>query len=164
MNAEQVILRRLTRELQRSERVALGPGVPEKARALLAADTKVYQLGVEKLPAAVDMVALEADEISSDGAFCISGVTRLPDLQTRGWIIATYHTREDGKPRIVRSCRSPRFGKASASKIITQLGVIEVTESGLVLREVAPGVSTDDVKKATAASLHVADDIKLMEL
>jgi acyl CoA:acetate/3-ketoacid CoA transferase beta subunit len=164
MNAEQVILRRLTRELRRSDTVALGPGVPEKARNLLAADQQVYRLGMEGLPLSVDLIAVEADEVSSDGAFCISGETQVPDVEARGWIIATYHTRENGKPRIVQTCRSPQFGKVNASKIITQLGVIEVTESGLVLREVAPGVSTDDVKKATAASLHIADDIKLMEL
>jgi acyl CoA:acetate/3-ketoacid CoA transferase beta subunit len=164
MNDEQVILRRLTKELQHSGKVALGPGVPLKALRLLASGTQVYQLSSAKLPLAVDLVALEADEISSDGAFCLSEQADVPDLEAGGWIIATYHTREDGKPRIVRNCRLPHFGNRSANKIITQLGVIEVTESGLVLREVAPGVSTDDVKKATAASLHVADDIKLMDL
>ena len=50
------------------------------------------------------------------------------------------------------------------SLIITELGVIEIADLGLILREVAPGVAVDETKRKTAASLHVADDIKLMEM
>ena len=48
--------------------------------------------------------------------------------------------------------------------IITEMGVVEISQVGLVLKEVAPGVATDDIKMKTGASLHIADDIKLMEL
>jgi 3-oxoacid CoA-transferase subunit B len=74
-------------------------------------------------------------------------------------IIAMEHTAK-GKPKIVKECTLPLTGVRVVNTIVTELGVIEVTPKGLVLAEVAPGVSSEEVQKATAASLTVAKDLK----
>jgi acetate CoA/acetoacetate CoA-transferase beta subunit len=61
------------------------------------------------------------------------------------------------------SVRLAIFRSQTAQTIITELGVMKIKEMGLVLTEVAPGISTDNVKNQTAASIHVNDDIKVME-
>jgi len=64
-------------------------------------------------------------------------------------IIAMEHTTKDGEPKIVKHCSLPLTGVAVVDLIVTELAVIEVTRHGLVLREVAPGVTPEDVQKAT---------------
>src|SRR6202142_1300239 len=77
-------------------------------------------------------------------------------------IIAMEHTTKDGEAKIVRKCSLPLTGVGVVNMIVTELGVIEVTPRGLVLREVAPGVTPEDVQKATEAALQVAPDLKTM--
>jgi 3-oxoacid CoA-transferase subunit B len=77
-------------------------------------------------------------------------------------IIAMEHTTKDGKPKIVKQCRLPLTGVGVVDLIVTELGVIEVTRHGLVLREVAPGVTPEDVEKATEPVLKRAPDLKAM--
>ena len=84
--------------------------------------------------------------------------------QVKKWIAVTLHTDQDGQSKLVKECRGDTVLSERVGLIITELGVIEVNSVGLVLREVAPGVATDDVRLKTQASLHVADDIRLMEL
>ena len=55
------------------------------------------------------------------------------------------------------------LGAEQLNEIITELAVIQVEPFGFALREVAPGVSSDDVRHRVDASLHVADDLKVME-
>jgi acetate CoA/acetoacetate CoA-transferase beta subunit len=74
-------------------------------------------------------------------------------------IIAMEHTAK-GKPKIVKQCTLPLTGVDVVNTIVTELGVIEVTNKGLVLTEVAPGVTPEEVKQATQASLAVAADLK----
>lgn len=78
-------------------------------------------------------------------------------------IVAMQHTQK-GKPKIVPECTLPLTALRRISLIVTELAVIEPTEAGLVLREVAEGVSVDDVTAATTAKLIVEDTPKVMEL
>jgi 3-oxoacid CoA-transferase subunit B len=73
------------------------------------------------------------------------------------------HTTRDGEPRILEECTYPLTAKACVDLIVTNLAVIEVTPRGLVLKEIAPGVTLSDVQGATAARLNV-DGAKVMDL
>src|SRR6202453_3640179 len=75
-------------------------------------------------------------------------------------IIAMEHTNKDGEPKIVKECSLPLTGVGVVNLIVTELGVIEVAPGGLVLRELAPGVSAEAVQKATEPALRIAPGIK----
>src|ERR1700685_3525484 len=77
-------------------------------------------------------------------------------------IIAMEHTTKDGEAKIVKKCSLPLTGVGVVKLIVTELGVIEVTPQGLVLREVAPGVSPEAVQQVTEPSLRLASDLKVM--
>jgi 3-oxoacid CoA-transferase subunit B len=75
-------------------------------------------------------------------------------------IIAMEHTNKDGEPKIVKKCSLPLTGVGVVSSIVTELGVIEVRPEGLVLTEVAPGITAADVQRATEPALRIAPGIK----
>jgi len=75
-------------------------------------------------------------------------------------IIAMEHATKDGKPKILKKCTLPLTGVEVVDMIVTELAVIEVTPQGLVLREVAPGVTPEDVQKATEPKLLIAPNLK----
>jgi 3-oxoacid CoA-transferase subunit B len=77
-------------------------------------------------------------------------------------IIAMEHTTKEGEPKIVKECSLPLTGVGVVNLIVTELGVIEVTPGGLVLRELAPGISAEAVQKVTEPKLQLAPDIKVM--
>jgi 3-oxoacid CoA-transferase subunit B len=77
-------------------------------------------------------------------------------------IIAMEHTTKEGEAKIVKRCSLPLTGVGVVDLIVTELGVIEVTPEGLVLREVAPGVTPEDVQKATEPTLRRAPGLKTM--
>src|SRR6202051_955527 len=79
-------------------------------------------------------------------------------------IIAMEHTTKEGDAKIVRKCSLPLTGVGVVKLIVTELGVIEVTPQGLVLREVAAGVTPDEVQKATEPLLKLAADLKTMSV
>jgi len=78
-------------------------------------------------------------------------------------IIVCEHTDRNGKPRIVKRCTLPLTGKGVVNTIITSLCLIEVTETGLELRELAPGVTADYVQKLTEPKLIMSSKVKEME-
>jgi 3-oxoacid CoA-transferase subunit B len=77
-------------------------------------------------------------------------------------IIAMEHTTKDGEAKIVKRCSLPLTGVGVVDLIVTELCVIEVTAEGLVLREIAEGVTPEGVQKATEPALRRAHDLKIM--
>lgn len=74
-------------------------------------------------------------------------------------IIAMEHTNK-GRPRIVKKCTLPLTAAKEVDLIVTERAVMEVTPQGLVLKEINPLFSLDDVLQATAAELIVPDDLQ----
>jgi 3-oxoacid CoA-transferase subunit B len=78
-------------------------------------------------------------------------------------IVAMEHATKEGKPKILKKCSLPLTGVAVVDTIVTELCVIDVSELGLVLKEVRPGVTIDQVQSLTEARLIIHGEVKPME-
>src|SRR3990172_9019293 len=81
-------------------------------------------------------------------------------------VVMMQHVTKDGKSKVLKKCTLPLTGKKVVHRIITELAVLDVDYNlgKLVLKETAPGVTVDDIKKATEAEMVVAPDVKEMEI
>ncbi|MBF0492983.1 MAG: CoA transferase subunit B [Deltaproteobacteria bacterium] len=79
-------------------------------------------------------------------------------------IVTMEHVSKNGKSKIVKSCDLPLTGQSVVSRIITDLAVFDVTPKGLLLIENAPGVSVEEIKKATEANFEISPQLKEMKL
>jgi len=77
-------------------------------------------------------------------------------------IIAMLHTAK-GTPKILKQCHLPLTAVGKVNLIVTELGVMEVTPNGLVLKEIAPGVDLEEILRGTEADLIISDTLKVIE-
>lgn len=78
-------------------------------------------------------------------------------------IIATEHTSKNGDPKILKECDWPLTGVGVVDIIVTELGVMEVTKDGIVLKELAPGISVEEIQSKTEAELIIPETVGVME-
>jgi len=78
--------------------------------------------------------------------------------------IAMNHVNNKGEPKIVERCSAPLTARGCVTRIFTDMAVIDVGPNGLVLRELAPGLSAADVQAKTGPSLTVAPDCRTIDL
>lgn len=77
-------------------------------------------------------------------------------------IIAMEHTTKDGAPKILKNCSLPLTAVNVVDYIVTELGVMEVTDEGIVLKELAPGVTVEDIQSKTEAQLIIPNNVGTM--
>ncbi|MEP3372722.1 MAG: CoA transferase subunit B [Maribacter dokdonensis] len=122
----------------------------------------------------VDLTILGAMEVSENGDIAnwkipgkmVKGMGGAMDLvaSAENIIVAMMHTNRAGESKLLKRCSLPLTGVGCVKKIVTNLAVLEVTENGFLLLERAPGVSVDEIKKATEGQLIVPDQVKEMEV
>ncbi|MBP2636149.1 MAG: 3-oxoacid CoA-transferase, subunit [Firmicutes bacterium] len=78
-------------------------------------------------------------------------------------IVAMEHTAKGDVPKILKQCELPLTAKGVVSLIVTELGVMRVTSSGLVLEEIAPGVTVEEIQNKTVATLIISENLAPMK-
>lgn len=122
----------------------------------------------------VDLTILGAMEVAENGDIAnwkipgkmVKGMGGAMDLvaSAENIIVAMMHTNREGESKLLKRCSLPLTGVGCVTKIVTELAVLEVTKKGFKLLERAPGVSVDEIIKATEGTLIVEGEIPEMIL
>jgi 3-oxoacid CoA-transferase B subunit len=121
----------------------------------------------------IDLTVLGAFEVSDKGDIAswkipgkmVKGMGGAMDLvaAAKNIVVAMQHTSKDGQSKLLKECTLPLTGVACVKKIVSDLAVIDVTDQGFRLLERAPGVSVEDIIKATEGRLIVEGEIPEMQ-
>jgi 3-oxoacid CoA-transferase subunit B len=122
----------------------------------------------------VDLTVLGAMEVSDNGDIAnwkipgkmVKGMGGAMDLvaSAKNIIVAMQHTNKAGESKLLSKCTLPITGLGCVKKVVTELGVFEITERGFELRERAPGVSIDEIRSKTEGRLVIEGEIPEIQL
>ena len=122
----------------------------------------------------VDLTVLGAMEVSDNGDIAnwkipgkmVKGMGGAMDLvaSAKNIIVAMQHTNKAGESKLLPQCSLPITGLGCVKKVVTELGVFDITERGFELKELAPGVTVEEVKAKTLGRLVVEGDIKTVAI
>jgi 3-oxoacid CoA-transferase subunit B len=122
----------------------------------------------------VQMTVLGAMELSQDGDIAnwkipgkmVKGMGGAMDLvaSAENIIVAMMHTNKAGESKLLEKCSLPLTGVRCVRKVVTNLGVLDIKDGAFHLRELAPGISVDEIKNATAGKLIIEGEIPTMNL
>ena len=122
----------------------------------------------------VDLTVLGAMEVSDTGDIAnwkipgkmVKGMGGAMDLvaSAKNIIVAMQHTNREGESKLLKSCTLPITGLKCVKKVVTELGVFDITDRGFELREIAPGVTIDEIRSKTEGRLVIEGEIPEIQI